>query len=267
MAFTLVELLVVISIIALLVAILLPALNKARYQAQRVVCMAHIDGQVNVQLVYAADSEGKFPRHWGGDPICMRNNDDAAWPGGGAWSGGIGGYGPLAEQVWEVYHDEYLPNGEIFECPVMIKMGAIYNDSSYIYPPGHANEGGAGWDAIDPADGEPFDYIMSGYAWYTNYRPLYAGVAAVMVSVPGQRQWPDTMSHLNAESPMVSHGVTGGDEDIWWNFSHGGAAQTGIPGVIVDHPVGFGDGHVIVHSAEDVQPRASINGGGTFYWY
>ncbi len=60
-AFTLVELLVVISIIALLIAILLPSLQKAKMQAEMVVCLANLKSMGTATMTYASEYDGRLP--------------------------------------------------------------------------------------------------------------------------------------------------------------------------------------------------------------
>lgn len=105
--FSLVELLTVISIIAILMALLLPALGRARHLANRVVCASNLRNIGQANRLYSIQYKGSYP------PI-----DLGVWPFNAGWN--INRDNSLIGNPWGasiLYNTGLLPNPAVYYCP------------------------------------------------------------------------------------------------------------------------------------------------------
>ena len=120
-AFTLVELLVVIAIIALLMSILMPALNKAREHGKRIVCLNNLRQITFCWIMYADENDDKIVNGMGG----VNRTDEKAWV-GKCWhdSYGSGVQLPVPEQIEQIKLGALWPhckNLDLYRCPTAFR--------------------------------------------------------------------------------------------------------------------------------------------------
>jgi len=125
-AFTLIELLVVIAIIALLLAIVMPGLNKAKEAARQIICRSNLRQYGLCGILYLEDNDTKFPGPW----WIIYNNYGSLPDASHAWHND-----QLHPDDQPGYLWPYLKNKKVNLCPVFDSMARSGRATNHVTCP------------------------------------------------------------------------------------------------------------------------------------
>ena len=257
--FTLVELLVVIGIVAVLVALLLPAIQKSRYEARVTACAARLQQFSAALNAYAIDQKGRLPRFdVAADPVAAAN----------LWD--------VSKEFYDLFRTRYgLPHEAMF-CPLssdaLLDTGwrAPWKDGFYRI--GYALwvprlNGGA---MIPPLPGDPTAVIFTPIELN---RAKAEGIALEKEPTCGPQRQGDAFANRNPvltdllfsqfwdadllactdASKVAVQNLTNDSQHVYYNRVHSINAA-------------FADGHVARLRPDEIRPRF-LSRGGNWNWY
>lgn len=246
--FTLVELLVVVGIIATLIAILLPALNRARDQARRVQCSAYLRGIGESVLMYAGENKGSIPN--------VLSNTTITYSG---------------MTVDPAFGDQWPNNITLGTRDALVSYGA---PEQVMYCPANLDVDQAGyWDFTNASNGSRYCVIGYFMLFYRAEEVSWPGAPPIIVHPLPQTD--DLYDHyiqkITDNNPTDT--TLGGDttvhyDSVWSPFAGGyfsGTDHLLNSGLPAGGNILFLDGHVQWRNFGDMSLNLSYFGG-DFYW-